>query len=296
MSDEEVKVVQAKDATVQFGKGPVYRQGNRVSFKAAASCAIAGLAALIPVFLISAPEKPEVDSKERVKAPENSDLDANGQNISLGTYSAADEREKKDGQNSRRRSPTVPLRGLEAVERPRASKVPPGSMVKAVLVSGASNGPIRAELWEALKVSGETLLPERAVLLGTGQSTENRLYIRFTQVIFKNGQAETIDAAAIDGGDRIAGIRGSKIGRYATKLGAAVGLNFVSGLAEGLQEKEAIGQQVVSRANAKNALLNGASRASLDLANETMSELKSQTPVIEVEAGKEIFVLFGATN
>ena len=296
MSDEEVKVAQEKDAAVQFGKGPVYRQGKRMSLKATASCALASLAALIPVFLLSAPDKPETDAQERVKAPENTELDGGGKSVSLDAYSAQEEKAKRAEKSKVRGAPVLRLRGLEAMDRPRASKVPPGSLVKAVLTSGASNGPVRAELKEALSVNGEALLPEGAVLLGVGQSTENRLFIRFTQVIFKSGQFETIDAAAIDGSDRIAGLRGSKLGRYATKLGAAVGLNFVSGLADGLQEKEAIGQQVVNRASAKNALLNGASRASLDLANETMSGLKNQTPVIEVEAGKEIFVLFGAAN
>lgn len=297
MPDEtEVKVVAETDAQVQFGKGPFYRQGKRVSWKLTISCALASLAALVPIVLLSVPEKPEMDAKGRVGTPENSDLDASGKNVSLETYSAKEEKSKKEAQNKHRHVPVIRYLGLESVDRPHASKVPPGSLVKAVLISGASNGPVRAELKEALTVGGETLLPEGAVLLGTGQSTENRLYIHFTQVIFKSGLAETVDAAAIDGSDRIAGLRGSKIGRYATKLGAAVGLNFVSGMAEGLQEKEAVGQQVVDRANVRNALLNGASHASLDLANETMADLKNQSPVIEVEAGKEIFVLFGATN
>jgi type IV secretory pathway VirB10-like protein len=296
MADEpEVKVASDTDAQVQFGKGPFYRQGKRMSVRAAIGYAVASLAALAPIFLISAPDRPDNDAKERVKSPESSDLEAGEKGPNLESYSIAHEKAKNEDRHKRAHL-TIRYQGLESVDRPHASAVPPGSLVKAVLISGAANGPVRAELKEPLTLNGETLLPEGSVLLGAGQSTESRLMIHFTQVVFKNGKAESVDAAAIDGGDRIAGLKGSKVGRYAMKLGASVGLNFVSGLSEGLQEKETVGQQVVNNASTKNALLNGASHASLDLANETMADLKNQSPVIEVEAGREIFILFGATN
>lgn len=292
--DENVKVVEESRAEVQFGKGPVYRQGKRVPVPAVIGYALASLAALLPIIFLSSPDRPEGEQTERVKAPDNSEVGTGS--VSLESYSAAKDQAKTDEKRKQRHVTVIRYGGLQSVDRPRASHVPPGALARAILISGASNGPVRAELKEALRVNGEALIPEGAALLGTGQSTESRLFIHFTQVIYQNGQAESIEAAAIDGGDKIAGLKGSKVGRYATKLGAAVGLNFVAGMAEGLQEKESVGQQVVNRADVKNALLNGASHASIDLATETMSDLKNQQPVIEVEAGKEILVLFGSAN
>jgi type IV secretory pathway VirB10-like protein len=291
---EPVKVVEEPRAEVQFGKGPVYRQGKRISMRAAIGYAAASLAALLPIIFLSSPDKPDNEQSEKVRAPD--DIGTGTTSVALESYSATKEQAKTDEKRKQRHVTVIRYGGLQSVDRPRAFHVPPGALVRATLTSGASNGPVRAELREALQVNGETLIPEGAALLGTGQSTESRLFIHFTQVIYKNGQAESIEAAAIDGGDKIAGLKGSKVGRYAVKLGAAVGLNFVAGMAEGLQEKEAVGQQVVNRADAKNALLTGASHASLDLATETMSDLKNQQPVIEVEAGKEILVLFGSPN
>lgn len=294
---EDAKVVAEPQSNVQFGKGPFYRQGRRGSMKAAIGYAAASLAALVPIFLLSAPDRPEGEQKESIRAPENSDIGPGANSVSLESYSTAkDQAEAKERGAKRRHGPAVHYAGLQSVERPRAAHVPPGSLVRAVLTSGASNGPVRAELKEGLEVNGETLIPEGAALLGTGQSTDSRLLVHFTTVVYPNGQVESIEAAALDSKDKIAGLKGSKVGRYAVKLGAAVGLNFVSGMAEGLQEKEAVGQQVINRADAKNALLTGASHASLDLANETMTDLKNQPPVIEVEAGKEILVLFGSAN
>jgi type IV secretory pathway VirB10-like protein len=136
------------------------------------------------------------------------------------------------------------------------------------------------------------LIPAGATLLGTGQSTEERLMIRFTQVVFKDGSFENIQAQAADAEDKIVGLRGSRVGKYAMKYATAVGLNFVGGMAEGLQDREVVGQQVVTKPNTKNALLNGASKATLEMANETMTDLKNSAPIIQIPASQEIFIIF----
>ncbi len=87
------------------------------------------------------------------------------------------------------RNPAKPVKfsGPQLVSRPRLGKIPPGSMIKATLLSGGSNGPVKAEVTEALVVNGETLIEEGTILSGTGQSGEDRLSIRFNQMIFKDG-------------------------------------------------------------------------------------------------------------
>lgn len=181
--------------------------------------------------------------------------------------------------------------GPQLVTRP-LMKIPPGTMVKAKLASGASNGPVRAEVAEALTWNGEPLLPAGTILIGTGSSTEDRLNIQFNQMVFPDGSFQTAQASACDASDKIPGLKGSKLGNYALKLGAGIALDFAGGLSEGLQDQESGFGVAYSKPTLKNALLNGAAQASLDQSKQIMSNLQNQTPVIEVPAGTEIYVLF----
>jgi hypothetical protein len=87
------------------------------------------------------------------------------------------------------------------------------------LATGASNGPVKAILTEGLTISGEELIEPEAVLLGTGQSTEERLFIHFDKVVFKDGSMASIQADAADSSDKTPGLKGSKVGQYALRLG-----------------------------------------------------------------------------
>lgn len=290
-NETSADVVGEPSAKLQFGKGPSYRGQKSVSPKMAMICAAVGVLALVPILQISAPEKPV--EREGVALPQAADLSV-GPSVQLESYSRIHDEAMSQGKPTAKRPLVVRYAGVQSISRPKAARIPPGSLVRAVLTTGASNGPVRAELKESLRIQGETLVPEGSALIGSGQSTEDRLYIRFGQVVYRDGSFEPIQAQAADSKDQTVGLIGSKVGRYAMKLGAAVGLNFASGMAEGLQQKEAVGQQTVNKADARNALLNGASRASLELANEIMSDLKNQTPVIEVPAGTEILILFGS--
>jgi hypothetical protein len=181
--------------------------------------------------------------------------------------------------------------GPQLVTRP-LMKIPPGTMVKARLVSGASNGPVRAEIGEGLTWNGEPLLPAGTILLGTGSSTEDRLNIQFTQMVFPDGSFQTGQAVACDDSDKIPGLKGSKLGHYALKLGAGIALDFAGGLSQGLQTQQSGFGVAYAKPTLKNALLNGAATASLDQSKQIMSNLQNQVPVIEVPEGTVIYVLF----
>jgi len=275
------------NAQIKFGKNQLYRQDGALSRKVAAICIVSTLIVILPIFFISPPDT----RKSGVEAPGALEI-SNPPSLLISFF----EINQPVTRNSGRMPRAEKLRGLQSFNRPRAGRVPPGSITRAVLLTGASNGSAKAEVKEAVRIRGETLLPSGTILIGSGQSTEDRLYLRFSQAVFPDGSFEPIQAEAADAEDRIVGLKGSKVGYYATKLAAAVGLNFVGGMTEGLQEKIAVGQEAVIRTSPKNALLNGASRASLELANETMSGLKGQQAVIEVDAGKEILVIFQTHN
>lgn len=191
-------------------------------------------------------------------------------------------------------SKAAKLAGPQLIARPRnLAAIPPGSLVKASLVSGASNGPAKAKLEEALTVNGDVILESGAVLVGRGTSTEERLLVAFSQVVFRDGTFGNIQAQACDASDQIVGLKGSKVGTVAWNIAGSVGLGFVGGLSEGLQDKH--GQQgvAVRPPTVRNALLHATSTTALEQSRNLMSDLKQRKPIIEVPAGTSICVLFG---
>lgn len=247
------------------------------------------------IMWMRAPDKPEISSSG-VDAPETPQVGAQ-QAGSLETYSAQAEKDQmneKSRKSSRRI--VVKLPGLQKIDRTRASQIPPGSEVRAKLLTGASNGLVRAVLLESLRVQGENYLKAGETVVGQGQSTEDRLFIRFTQVVHKDGSVEAVQGQAVDTEDKTAGLPGSKFKRYAMRYGTAVGLYFVGGMTEGMQERTIVGQQVVTNPDPKNALLNGASRAAVEMANDQMSNMRNQPPPISIPAGQEILIVFEAAQ
>ena len=291
MENEESKVEMTTEPSIESRFG--FQKDKKLLSPFFVKLCVGGtILSITIIMLLHSPDRTETtDRASTVKTPESSDLNNDTSRVNLDSYSAADENEKLKQKNQKRNVTIVKLPGLQKIDRKRTTPIPPGSMVRASLITGASNGTVRAQVKESLQVQGETVIPEGATLFGSGQSTEERLFIKFTKLILKDGSSETIQAEAVDLEDKIAGLKGSKVGRYAIKYGAAIGLNFVGGMAEGLQDRDIVGQQVVTRPDAKNALLSGTSKATLEMANETMTGLRNQAPVIEVEAGREILVI-----
>lgn len=254
---------------------------------------IASAISLGAVLCLRSPDKPDIESVQEIKTPESGELGAKLAEFFVETYSAVkDEDQVKDKNKKKTAKIITKLPGLQKIDRVSISQIPPGTELKARLVTGASNGLVRAEVLENLKVQGDTLIKAGEMLIGLGQSSDERLLIQFTQIVRRDGSKSAILAQAADSEDRTVGLKGSKFKRYALRYGTAVGLNFVGGMTEGLQDRTIAGQNVVSKPSARNALLNGASRAAIEMANDTMENLKNQPPPISVETGKEIIVVF----
>jgi hypothetical protein len=252
---------------------------------------------LIGIFFFHTPEKPSQRSGGGIGAPEMGDLAKNANSASFDSYSETKENESIKARGKHRGTGIVfRLPGIQKIERSSHTQIPPGSQVRATLLSGATDGPVRAEVKEELKLQGDILVPAGATLYGRGQSTEDRLHIHFTKMTLKDGTTTSIQGDAADGDDQTVGLKGSKISRYAAKYVAAIGLNFVGGMAEGLQNRETVNGATVTTPDAKNALLNGTSRATFEAANEAMSNVKNQKPVIQVGSGREIFVMFDSNQ
>lgn len=182
--------------------------------------------------------------------------------------------------------------GLQVVSRPRLGQIPPGTTVRAKLVTGASNGLVKAALIESFTVNGDGIADVGTVLIGNGSSTEERLLVDFSKLVFRDGTVQNVKAQACDQEDQTVGIRGSKVGKYASMLAAGIGLNFAGGLADGLQESEVQNGVAVKKSDLKNAALNGAAKASIEQSKEIMEKWKQQKTVIQVKGGTEICIIF----
>ena len=159
--------------------------------------------------------------------------------------------------------------------------IPPGAEAKAVLLTGATNGLIKAKLIEPLKVDGVTILDSGDLMIGHGRSTEERLYIEFKKVVFRDGKSKPVSAQAYDASDSILGLKGSRVGDLTLKLAASSGLNFLSGMAVGLQTPS----------------YDGVAQASGEQGKALMEDVKNRQPIIEVKSGTEFSVTFdGGTN
>jgi type IV secretory pathway VirB10-like protein len=296
MAEEcSVQVTREPGVRNQFGRGNFYQTDRIASRKVMVISALALVSAAAGVVMIGSPD-PEITQRQAsgflpLQSPQ-SQASAAAIDVPRVEKNLAASGASGDGNSTSNARRGHRLSGPQLVIRPRNITIPPGALAEGILISGASNGPVKAKLTQALMQNGETLIEEGAILFGQGQSTEERLYIRFSKVIFPDGTIAAISAQAADPDDKIAGVKGSKIGPYALRLGAAIGLNFVSGLSEGMQDQDVQQGVAVKRASVKNSLLNGASRAAIAQSQESMNELHNQKPIIEVGAGTKIFVLF----
>lgn len=187
------------------------------------------------------------------------------------------------------KQPASPIQVLSFVNQ---KNIPPGAEAKAVLLTGATNGLIKARLIEPVKVDGLSLLDAGVLLLGQGHSTEERLYVKFTKAVFRDGKALPISAQAYEAGDSIVGLKGSRVGDIALKLAATSGLNFLAGMAAGLQEPAVYENGRPKRPSERDAALSGASKAASEQAQSMMEDIKNRPPIIEVKSGTVFIVTF----
>lgn len=173
----------------------------------------------------------------------------------------------------------------------RSSEIPVGSEAKAVLVSGATDGIVKAKLVSALAVDGEPILPEGATLFGRGKSSEERLFVEFQKAVFPSGESLPIRGQAFDVGDKILGLKGSVVGRRTKKMGMAVGFGVLGGMTDALQETSGSTFFGYQKRSVRDAALAGASKAALDQSQVYLEEMKNSPNIIEVKKGTEFYLI-----
>jgi len=273
----------------QHGKGgfaPPVKMGKR------AIIIVLCLIGIVTVILsIQGPPPTEVSESKNLN-PENVVGD---QVTNLPTYQGPINYSPTTVQNGPRK--VMPkLLAPKVLTRPTNLQIPPGSIAKAVLLNTASNGLCKAKLTQSVSGNGETFIEAGTILIGQGQSSEDRLNIRFNQAILKDGSMGPLDGQAADVSDQVAGLKGSRLLSYSMKLGAGIGLNFLSGVSQGLQETQVQNGVVYKKSSMKNALLNGTQQVAMEEAQNTMQNVRSRQPPIVIQQGTEILIIFTGNN
>lgn len=177
--------------------------------------------------------------------------------------------------------------------------LPIGSQIHAQIVgrveSADSNSPVTAiVLSDALSPVQALVIPKGTKAIGSGQldTQRERLQVRFHTLVFPEGEQYAISALAVmpDGSSGLEGRFSS--GALKRNVSQFVG-NFVSGMAEGMKDRTAVGQLGIplESGSLKNGALNGLADASSNYAKSTTEKMGQTSASISVASGVQ-FVLY----
>ncbi|MBT4762919.1 MAG: conjugative transposon protein TraM [Bdellovibrionaceae bacterium] len=285
MSSDEVEIIRDKGYKTQWAKGLFYRkEGNKFVFK---SEKLKGALIVISVLglCVLVLQDNGTQTKKDTSIQGASNISGYAAPIVIDLYNEIKAKAKV-------KKRVYKVERLSLVSRKGYLDIPLGSQARARLMTGASNGPVKAQLLEDLEYSGEVFIKEGTILWGKGTSTTERLMVSFSKYVGVSGQAINVSANAYDNSDQIIGLKGSAIGRMSKKIMAGAGIGVASAL-KTMQKAENLGGIAVVKPSLENALLNGAADATLSIAEQEFEELKNKQTIIEVKKGTEILVVFG---
>ena len=139
---------------------------------------------------------------------------------------------------------------------------------------------------------GNSEIPRGTLLMGqvSYQGKGEKVFIQFQQAILPEGKAIKIAAIALDPKDYSTGLIGEIQSQAKSRTMSVMGLSALSVMGNVMTEKESLGlYNVEAKANARNALLAGASKA----AEVEASRLQEQTDMqdyVQVDAGTAVVV------
>ncbi len=144
------------------------------------------------------------------------------------------------------------------------------------------------------RLQGHMSLPQGSVLWGAPSYPGHgpRVFIQFHKGVLPNGREIKISAMALDAKDFASGLMGHYHSGLVRRMGSTLGLGFVSGASEVLQEKEALGEgkTITTKPTLRNAFLGGVSGFVKKEGNLQLKTSSGQGPYITLKPGKELVV------
>ncbi len=251
--------------------------------------ALVGLAITITVLKDDNPAHQASKNGSEFQTPS---INGNQPNFENSVYNRGDDVRQTESDKRRTPKSALKLSGPKLIARSVKIKVPPGTETNAILMTGASNGLVKVKLKEDVIVAGENFLTAGTILLGTGSSTDDRLFVHFTKAITDDANVASIEAEIADASDKSMGLKGSFWSTHGGRMAASAGLNFLSGASEALEDTQGEQGAVVAKPTVRNAVLHGTARAALEESNQVASKYKNSPPAVEIRAGTEVAIIF----
>lgn len=176
--------------------------------------------------------------------------------------------------------------------------IPPGTLLKTKLVnkviSGKRSNPVIAVITEDYIHLGTTAIPRGTKLLGQSQHDEEsrRIQVSFHTAVFPDQSSFSFSGLALDLNDQgSAGLNGNYKSKQATRLSGTLLSEFISGFAEGMQEKETNMFGTTSqKGSVRNAILKGTSTTAIEQSRRYSEKLRETKGVITIPSGYEFIV------
>ena len=282
----KVEVQGEPGANIQFGKDSSYRAPATVNKTYLKIGGGVFLSVVVVALLMGPPEEP-ITPSQNPKLDSLNDLQVTTN--STQTLETFEEEYKKPNPQSGSKKRSNFLAGPEALEKSEKVFFEPGTTIEAQIVTGGSMGFVKAKLKRDLP---NTPLKAGTILIGKAEYTNDRIQVGFTKAVVGNRKAFGISAYAASPDDKEAGIAVSLWEKYGKKFGLTAGLYMVSGIAQGLQNKEEVGNQVVVKPSLENAALEGVKTSSMETATDILNDQKSKEYKPNLKTELPILVVF----
>ena len=232
-------------------------------------------------------QDPEKEKFENVKVMANLVIDS----IDVPAISKPDKFKIKPKKKSQEVLP-----GLSLLKRSeKVSETLQSIKMEATMLGYSTDGPVRAKIDKFYDIGLQ--IEKGTVLLGKASTQNERLHINFSKAVTPSGETIEVSGKAVDPEDQGFGINGSAAWSKVLRLLGKVGLDFTSGLADGLKEtEETPSGQMAEKSSLKNALLNGTSRATMEAAREYMQGIRSSPEQVSLPAGTIIHITIQEIN
>ena len=177
--------------------------------------------------------------------------------------------------------------------------IPLGSMIDCLLihniVTNNFSAPVIAQVWEDFYFGGKLLLPFGTRIYGTARAGKerDRVLVAFHTVVFQDGREVPIKAVGLSA-DGSAGLPGTLVTRQNKKRVLMMAMNFLSGIALGLQESatNAVTGLTEITTNSRNAVLEGVANTFEKEASRLEKEIDAAEGYAIILAGNKLIVYF----
>lgn len=140
-------------------------------------------------------------------------------------------------------------------------------------------------------------IPRDSVLLGSASySGGERVYIRFSRIIFPNGQEYRIDAQALSSGDYTPGLLGIHHSETDLRVAGSLGLTMVSAVTDVMTQRTVHGSNPYGMGTAqpdatmRNATLQGVSQVTKQESERVGSKMKDKEEYLTVMTGGDLII------